>query len=308
MRKAWYLFGVSLAVGLIYLLVGEIEFSRQQLDAIWEKFDLLFLGGLIALTLVHLWLSAMKWQLAVASTLPVAQRKKGFFFYYTTMGAMMSEFLPAHLSSTLVRGAALRIHHQVPVLKGSATSIFDQVFDVYVFALCAVASILYLLYDLTFTDWGLLTLTGLILGYIVLTISGKLIPTQIQETENILLQFANWLSDRKSVLTRLYLVSIIRFAVIVLRNVLILEVLATAITGQQIVIVSPLVQLSLLLALTPGSIGIVEWSWTGLLSLTAVTLSAGGIYALANRFASFIAITVIAIPTIMIGWLAKTRQ
>ena len=297
----WLFFGIILALGLLWLLIGEIDLSKSQIDSILEKFDLVILLQLIILTFIHLWLSAIKWQLAISSTLPSDQRSGFFFIYFTTIGAMLSELLPAYLSSTVVRGAALRIHHKVPVLHGSATSIFDQIFDVYVFALCAVASVFYFIYDLSFQDWVLLTITGFIIGLFGLIILARLIPAPLKNAETLIPRLVNWINERKPVLLRLYIISIVRFAVIVMRNLLILDILVTSITAQQVIIVSPLVQLSILLALTPGSIGIMEWTWTGLLKLLAIDLSEGAIYALANRVASFIAILCITVVIFMYG-------
>lgn len=295
MKPLWYTASIIIAIALTLLLIDKTDLSKNDILPIIQNVNFYFIISFIFLTYILIWLSALKWKLTSSDIFKHEPQPFSFFLRYTTLGAMLSTFTPSHLSSTLSRSVAMRLHHNIPIIKGSASSIFEQAFDVYIFLLCGLASIFYLIGHHSFFIWLVSIIIFLILGLILIVLSKKLLHKNKRLPTNKLGQFFNWLIEKKNILNKLYVISIARFFILIIHNALILQIINSGIEFYHIAIASPLVQLSILLSITPGSIGIVEWSWTGLLNFMNIELNESGIYALTLRVTSFIAVTMVFI-------------
>ncbi len=308
MKIIWYFFLIILALTLTILLIQTTSINTEDFYPIFLNFNYLAFTSVILLTTLHIWLSAEKWRIVTANSINRTKYAKSFFFKYTALGALLSEFVPAYLSSTAVRSVALRFHHDIPVLRGSATSIFDQIFDVYVFFLCSISSVIFLFFETSLIQYLYLNTAFLLVGVSVIYLAQKLLPSQTQDSNKIFWQFISWLQANKNTLIKLYYLSVIRFFIIIIRNMLIVSFLQINIPYQDILIASPLVQLSILVALTPGSIGVLEWSWTGLLNFMSVNLADAALYAMTNRIISLLAIITMAVIYFSAMYLKKPQS
>ena len=102
----------ALVVGLF--VMGGVSLGKLR-DAIVAT-DLGILLLIVLSTLIHLCLSAYKWQLVTCRLAPESAGRDGFVFhfFYTTLGALFGQVLPVQLSTVAARTVGLRLHHKIP--------------------------------------------------------------------------------------------------------------------------------------------------------------------------------------------------
>lgn len=272
--------------------------------------------ALIALTTIMiLGISAYKWKLVTKTLQPEASPSDGlpFYFFYTCLGGVFGLVLPPHISNVIVRSIGLKLHHRVPLGHGASTSLIEQMFDLLIPAACAGPGLLFFFGLIRFQDFALLSMICVAGLALVAVVAGSTFLGWLARPERLpragtsrlaaLRQAAHQYAgaiDRR-LLVQLCLLSSVRFAVLGGRAMLIASALGFFIEPTHIWVSLPFVQLSFLVALTPASIGIAEWTWTGVLYGLGTGLAVATHFALLHRILS-VAI-VIAVTTVL--WVLK---
>ena len=112
-------------------------------------------------------------------------------------------------------------------------------------------------------------------------IAGGVTPTRLIALRSALRHYSDQLD--RGIMVQLYLLSAIRFALLAAQAVLIVHATGLAVAVSDVLASLPLVQLSLLIAITPASIGIAEWTWSSLLYALGTSLTLASNYALLYR-------------------------
>lgn len=257
--------------------------------------------ALIGLTTVMiLGLSAYKWKLVTETLRPEATPSPGlsFYFFYTCLGGVFGLVLPPHVSSVVVRSIGLKLHHRMPVGHGASTSVIEQMFDLLIPVACAGPGLLYVFDLIAFRDFALLSLAcaaGLALaavvagpralGWLASPLGRPLDKARrLAALRQALRHYAGAVGRR--LLAQLCLLSVFRFAVMGGRAVLIASAMGLLIEPAHLWVGLPFVQLSFLVALTPASIGIAEWTWSGVLYGLGTGLAVASQFALLHRIFS----------------------
>jgi uncharacterized membrane protein YbhN (UPF0104 family) len=94
----------------------------------------------------------------------------------------------------------------------------------------------------------------------------------------------------RQVLRPLLGLTILRYVVMTVRTMAFMQLLGLDLSLEYALYIMPLVQLTLLFNLTPGNLGIGEWTWVSLLTLSGVDATIAGSYSVAQRGLVFLAV------------------
>lgn len=301
-------FGLSVALLALLIHVAKIDvrLTLQQLRAVsWIAFaKLVLLNCLLNL------LSTEKWRSIDAtlrrSTDSVPSRADSFAF--TSAGVALGIFLPVQFAvattrtlGTYAHGGALR--------RGTAGTLYEQSFDAVIACLLAVASAFTWFYKGRGLMWTLSAVSVLCLALLVVGPSVRLIRwlaaksfMATEAPQGRIATILNSLSDflhsgllNTNLVRRLLGLSVARFAVIVLMSTQTAKAIGVSIPIWSMAAAVPFVMLMSVLALTPGGIGMSEFTAASALSLFGITFTIGASWTLANRILVTISYFVVAL-------------
>jgi uncharacterized protein (TIRG00374 family) len=305
------LLSLAAAIALIAALVWFSGLSLQDLSSALGAFPLIAAVAYLCLTVALVALSALKWKRVVEVFEPDPLRRAGavFYFQYTALGQLLGQVLPLHVSSATARSLALRMHQRMPVVRGIATSVVEQIFDVLIPAVFLVPSLLLLSGAVALYEWAALVLcliaaTAMLIAllaeplFLVLArgldaLSGRWRMGQMKKAALALHEARDLgLFERRLALT-MFALSLVRFLVLTARVEAVVAGLALPVGFAELMEIMPLAQLSLVLAFTPGSLGVSEWAWTGLLGLVGVDLEPAVVLVLVRRLLALSALAAV---------------
>lgn len=278
-RLLYSALALVLAAALLAALMRAAEVSAAELWATLSRPTAPYLAAIVLASIVHMACSALKWRAVMRRLIPAESEAAGFrfFMFYTCLGAGLAQLLTVHASMLLVRGLASRLHHRVPFARGAAVSVYEQAFDVLVLAVAGPATVAALA-----LGWGLWAWLGLAAAALLAAAlglawlsgaAGRLFaPRPAMDAATPLARLRQWLGlcvglglvERHLVL-QLYGLSLVRYLAMFARALLIAAAVGFAAPLPDVAFAFPIVQASQLIALTPGSLGIVEWTWAGVL-------------------------------------------
>lgn len=308
------------------LLVGLFVLSGLSLgallDAVLATDQRLFLLIVVS-SAIHLGLSGYKWNLVTKRLTPTVAGRGGFafHFFYTALGALFGQILPVQLSTVAARIVGLRLHHGVDAMPGARTSIYEQVFDLLVPLVLVVPSLLFVLGGLGAA--GACATAGLALIALALATAwcgprlgrahagtgpdGAGAPAWSARLAAALGAPGSRL-DRRFLL-QLYGLSVLRFANLVVRAILVAYAVGVALSPEDIAAAMPLVQLSFIVSVTPAGIGLTEWTWSGVLVALGAGFALAGAYALMLRLLVFASIVLVSLLALLLfAWQRPRRS
>ena len=176
---------------------------------------------------------------------------------------------------------------------------FEQIFDVYVLLVFAAAGITGWLFSLPPVAWIGVVVTAVVTGVLLLLITVALLRRHSRALPRHS-RIGNWITAclemgliERTLVLRLYLFSVLRYMSMLGRTALIVAATAPAISLFDSTLGFTIVQSSQLIALTPGSLGITEWSWAGMLSLMGYPPATATAFSFALRILSYASILVV---------------
>jgi uncharacterized membrane protein YbhN (UPF0104 family) len=107
--------------------------------------------------------------------------------------------------------------------------------------------------------------------------------------------------------------SILRYGVVFSRILIVLWVLGMSAYAGAAVIASPLLQIMVLVPITPGNLGITEWTWSAILVSAGATASAAALFVLTMRILNLVAqlivlLLILGYRLFRSGWLRRARM
>lgn len=300
---------LSLALGcfLVWLILRFTEVDLEQIIASFYSLDPLYAGLAISTLILHTLLTSYKWGLVTQKLTPDNQQSTKFYLFYTTLGSLTMQFMPQYIGMVMVQNLALRVHKISSVSKGFLSVIYDQFFNFLIPLLLFPASILYV--------FGYISLSVAIFMWIATIIGTHFIINKWHRRLIAgLIQALTWvkgLKSRKSQVAPtniatssdsilgkqftiyLYWISVVRYVVWIVRGVLIAIAGGFKMKLWAVAFVSPIVQLAMLLSFTPANLGLMEFSWIGLLGLFDVPDASSVKFALMQRFLYIVAVVII---------------
>ncbi len=299
---------LSLALGifLVWLILRFTEVDFDQIIASFYSLNPLYAGLSITALIVHTIMSAYKWGLVTQKLSPDNQQPLRFYLFYTTLGSLTMQFMPQYVGIVMVQNLALRVHKVSSLSRGFLSVIYDQFFNFLIPLLLFPAAILYVL--------KYISLSVAVFSWIATIIGTHFIINQWhRRIISWLIKTLTWVKQLKSGKNRaaeaevttssdsilgkkftlyLYWISVFRYIVWIVRGILIAIAGGFKMNLWAVAFISPIVQLAMLLSFTPANLGLMEFSWIGLLGLFDVPNVDAVKYALMQRFLYVVAVVI----------------
>ena len=167
---------VSVAVGL-GIVIGMMRMTHIHLDALLRSLEHARpapLAAVLLATLLHLWITSLKWQM-VTEAAGEAERLRGSFFGYTAASALVGQFVPQQVAAVAVRTLAGRLHQRTPVTRAAGLAIFDQLIDLLPPAAFLLPAVLCMTHRLD--PWA-----GALIAGVTLVITAAFLPKALKAT------------------------------------------------------------------------------------------------------------------------------
>lgn len=300
---------LSLALGfaLVWLILRFTEVDLEQIVRSFYSLNPLYAGLAITALVIHTFLTAYKWGLVTQKLTPDNQQPLRFYLFYTTLGSLTMQFMPQYVGMVMVQNLALRVHKISSFSRGFLSVVYDQFFNLLIPLLLFPTSILYVLQYISLSVAVFIWIATIILTHFI-------INKWHRRLISLLIEILTWVKQLKSkknqetapkiatkkdsILSKkftlyLYWISVVRYIVWILRGILIAIAGGFKIKLWAIAFISPIVQLAMLLSFTPANLGLMEFSWIGLLGLFDVSDASAVKFALMQRFLYLVAVILI---------------
>jgi uncharacterized protein (TIRG00374 family) len=282
---------LSLTLGL--MIMGALIYSAPSVFQRMLSANLLYMLYAFLMTLAIILLTAYRWWLLLEKSMDYSPPLFGYLVYYVLTGASIGMFVPNRdLGEMGVRIASVKLYHQVPFNRVMLSVIVDRIFDIFILIPISIISIPF------FCGWisSYLSLAALTL-IALLCITGILNYKQAYDTLFRLIQnlyifiYPRWrrlpllcrirlpepqtfglLSEVISpqIMTKAFILTSFKYLALALRAFFIACALNLNISFSIFFLSTSLAQASMILAFTPGGLGINELGWYGALSLLGV--------------------------------------
>ncbi len=227
--------------------------------------------------------AALKWRITLRA---MGERKAAHFgslFHYFMMGRAIGLVIPMDLSDLGVRTMSLKLDHEVSVNKASFSVYLDRAFDLAVTCIFLAPSVVFIAGGISARLCLVLYAAGFGLGLLCFIFLGRRSMQTLQRLFQFLFRLVRrlpWLGRRVGAATEadrvdaaviapiapgLFVLSGVKFIFMVLRYYSIAVAIGIAVGFERLTGFVPSAQFAALFALTPGGLGVADWSWSGLL-------------------------------------------
>ncbi len=264
------------------LMAAFLYWGREDLGRI-KAVDPFYAFLCFACTLAMAVVSALKWRMSIKSTGSADDVGFGSLLYYFMFGRTVGLVLPMDISDFGVRTMSLRFGHDISIGRASYSVYLDRTFDVIVAGLFIVPSVLFIAGAIQPGPGIALFGAAFLIGLVCFTFLGRQtmgviayvfkalfrafcripwIGRRVEfEAESKLLEEA----DLGGVAPGLFVLSGLKFFFTAMRFVTMGAAVGLGLGGIKLLLFVPAAQFAALIALTPGGLGIADWSWSGLL-------------------------------------------
>ena len=300
---------LSLGLGffLVWLILRFTEVDLEQIVASFYSLNPFYAGLAITALIVHTFLTAYKWGIVTHKLTPDNQKPTKFYLFYTTLGSLTMQFMPQYVGMVIVQNLALRVHNISSFSKGFLSVIYDQFFNLLIPLLLFPTSLLYVLGYISLSVAVFIWIATIILTHFIInkwhrrlisflikafTWVKQLKSGQAKTTQPVIATGNDSILGKQFTLY-LYWISVLRYVVWITRGVLIVIAGGFKIKLWAVAFISPIVQLAMLFSFTPANLGLMEFSWIGLLGLFNVPDASAVKFALMQRFLYIVAVMII---------------
>lgn len=274
-RGALWLLAIGLMAGFVY-------WGRHDLDKVM-RLEPLYVGICAACTAGIAIISALKWRVALNSMGESGAAHFGSLLYYFMFGRVVGLVLPMDVSDLGVRAMSLKFNHSVSIGRASYSVYMDRTFDLVVAGLFLVPSILSILGVIevvtglvllgalflfglaSFVFWGSQTMIVIVWIFHQLFKAVCKLPWLRERVDPDAERELFAERDFGPAAPSLFLLSIAKFFFTAMRFVSIAVAMGVSLSVGKILLFVPGAQFAALFALTPGGLGIADWSWSALL-------------------------------------------
>jgi len=296
---------ILLFVTGIALFISVIVFSDVGIDEIIRKstsISILPLLGIIVLTAIVFLITAEKWKSIIYDQTGARDFGRGFFFYYSALGITSGFFVSQNLSSLGVRSLSLKINKNIPLSAGAYSVLLDQLMDLFILFLFIIPSTMFLTGKFEMKELAMAMALLSMISFAAFSVKPLFIYNIILFSYEKLIEIACTMTSRKnrpSFLTmdtesktisastgkKLYYLSLLKFLVLVTRSYFVALAFNIDISLLLLLICAPTIFIAGLIGFTPGSLGILEWGWFGILVFSGVSNQDAASFIIFQRFA-----------------------
>jgi len=303
MDKHKIVLSILSSIGAIALLSTLFVFLDINFSTIAEelfKFPLSLFFAVCLATFSIMYCSQERWYLLQAHYHPSSAFDRKSTLMYTSIGASLAQLIPPHISTSLARSVGSWIEKKSKPTHSVAFTILEQSLDLLISVIVLLSCLLFLLGYCNFIFWVIGSCVSLAIISAPLSIASRK-EFQIGETiSNI--QWINRILPKRilkmlfkisipphDILMKLYFYSTVRFIMVVIRSLIIAYMSLNAYHWWEVGATIPIMQLSSILPITPGSLGITEWAWSSVISVLGIPIKAAAEFAILHRIITLVA-------------------
>ncbi len=305
LRPVWLAAWSGVGLALIWLLFSRLGITLGEAMSSVTQAPLWLFAVVGLLTLANKIIGTLKWKVSARY---LAQPVDGPGFWrlveMTNLGALFGQFIPVQLSTLLVRWFLLDRKARSSGHVIGAT-FFEQAFDLILVSSGAVAGIAAFGLGLTpagvvGTFFGVVGITVVALRPLmriasVICSAGARVALLSRVCEGAAAGFARAAAAPTSVVLTLAGYSLARLIVVGLRAVVVMAVFAPSTLSWLVFAATPAVSLITALPITPGGLGVAEWTWSAVLVAGGTTAASAALAALALRLVTFVTMVLIGL-------------
>jgi uncharacterized protein (TIRG00374 family) len=255
--------------------------------------------------------SVAKWRICLRS---MGEGGAGFgaLFHYFMIGRVLGLVVPMELGDLSARTVSLRCEHSISLGRGTYSVYLERSFDILVSTILLVPSALFIL-DVVGPTAGLVIAgVGFTVGLVCFALFARRTVELLALLYGLLLKAVcriPWLrsrvdadaeskalavADLGSAAPKLYLLSAFKFLLTAFRFASIAAAVGIGVGLAEIMLFAPGAQFALVFSVTPGGLGVVDWSWSGLLYKIGVNRHDIVPYLISLRAAVLVSVLVLA--------------
>ncbi len=274
-RRILWAVAAVLMVALVYW--GRHDLHRiLDLDPYWVA---ACIGGTLGVALC----AALKWQVSLNAMGEKGAAHFGSLLHYFMIGRAIGLVIPMDVSDLGVRTMSLNLDHSVSVKKASYSVYLDRAFDLMITTMFVVPSVLFIAGTIPARLCLALYAAIFAAGLLCFALFGRQSMRALQRLFQFLFRLVlriprvgrrigggsdmDWFDTAgvARIAPGLFILSGVKFLFMVLRYYSIAVAIGITVGLDGIVSFVPSAQFAALFALTPGGLGIADWSWSGLL-------------------------------------------
>ena len=303
---------VSLAVGaaLLALLVKVSGLHLQEMLLRFSAMDRLAFVRLTCLMAVNALLSSLKWRVTDRAIRRTSDGSPSHFdsFVLSAMGSALAQVLPAQISMSLVRTLGTRIHGRA-FQRGTLGTLFEQSFDVWFGCSLMIASVATYLWHGGIAIWLALSVivavvaiaaAGTILGFLRrLASKAQTDGANASGWRRLAIKLSNSALLEPALGRKLMFLSALRFIIFVLMAGETSTAVHAGVPLWHLGVAMPFAVFSAAAGITPGGLGISEFTYAGVLRALGTPLAVSTQWALANRLlisAGYLVLAAVLLP------------
>lgn len=217
-------------------------------------------------------------------------------YFVTSLGLALGLLLPVQLGMTGARTLGTNLYGKA-LLRGAAATLVEQSFDIFLLLFIALATTATLIWRAGGFMWSVFALAAILfsallaspsmrlLGAITKTIAGRISAHNFfgAKLRTLSATFEESLALSPLLGQRLLILSVLRFGVVVAMTRETAAAIGAPIPLWQLAAIVPFAVVVMLLAVTPGGIGVSELTSVGVLRLLGTPLEVSAPWAVANR-------------------------
>ncbi len=228
-------------------------------------------------TLAQIGISALKWQLVLSRlvTDPTVVPSGRLSILIASLAAVFAQFVPLIVAAPIVRGLAARHFVRTPIIQSTLASAIEQAFDLLALLLFLVPTIVVLTCSLaglqvTFQLWAVVATTSIVAAHLFIGKASMKSIGQLVARLGFGARLGGVLNATSnidvSLRRHLLWFSILRYGAMFLRVVVVASAAGFGFPLAELVFGYTVVQASQLASVTPGNLGLAEWTWVGVLA------------------------------------------
>ena len=295
MKRSLVSCALSVCLGgfLLFYLLAHAKFDLHATKLLVQAVPPLSLIEVTLLFALYNMLGAEKWRLIDRNLQPAGSREmsRPLYFAFTAIGTGLGQIMPVQVSLLLSRSIGAHLHGGRGLMRGGSAVALDQFFDILVAAGLALSSIVILTTGGGAVAW---TVVAAIIALAAVALYGKLVG-RLTGSADALSQrvggrIGRWCAAIASspvlapgIGRRLLALSAARFLVLVLIGASSAQATGVQVAAWQLAVSIPFAIFANALAITPGGLGVNEWTMCTVLVSLGVSFQTAAQWALVNR-------------------------
>ncbi|HEY1545845.1 MAG TPA: lysylphosphatidylglycerol synthase transmembrane domain-containing protein [Xanthobacteraceae bacterium] len=283
----------ALAVVLVIALIKVAHVDVRRLLGLLAAARPLATAVLVLLAAFHILLAAEKWRLVEQRVVPGSELPRRLCFSLTAIGAAVGQIVPMQVATALSRSLGAHLATGSGAVRGALATVFEQMFDIVVVCLLGLLSA-GCLWRGDAGWWGAGAVATFAVGFMLVPrVFGMMaaitellakLPTVLgARIGNLSRALARYGLFEARLARRLFVLSALRFVMLWLMTIVATHAVGLNISSVQIAAALPFVVLAMALAVTPGGVGVNEWTFVAALVAFGVDLETATQCALVNR-------------------------